>query len=287
MSLSVIVPAHSKAPRLALTLAGLAGQSGCGDVELVIVADNATPAVRQVIAAAPPARVVETPGVGRAAARNAGATVARGEWLVFVDDDILVQADFLACHRSAQAEQPGLVHGMLRELIGLLRVDDPALGGPSCPPIDAAALRAGCWSPGAARAVANPLEQAAEHAEAARWPWLACAGANLSVPRATWLASGGFDEAYGTRWGMEDIDFAFRLWASGVPVRLAPQARGYHMSHYNAARWDEHHDNLRRFQQRAACPEADALDALLSPAGSVERYRQRVDQIRQRGVSPA
>ncbi|WP_217471843.1 glycosyltransferase family 2 protein, partial [Burkholderia contaminans] len=60
MSLSVIIPAHSKAPRLALTLAGLAGQSGCGDVELVIVADNATPAVRQVIAAAPPARVVET-----------------------------------------------------------------------------------------------------------------------------------------------------------------------------------------------------------------------------------
>ena len=288
MSMSVIIPAHSKAPRLRLTLAGIAGQTGVGDFELVLVADNPTAAVREVLAESPFVRIVETPGLGRAGARNAGAAHAEGDLLIFIDDDILVRPDFLLSHQRAQAHQPGLVHGTLRELIGLLRVEDPSLGGPSCPPIKASELRSGDWQPDAARLVANPLEQAAEHPDACAWPWLACAGANISVPRAAWQAIGGFDEAYGTRWGVEDIDFAYRLWAAGIPVSLAPAAHGYHMSHYNAARWEEHHENLLRFQRLADCPEALALGELLSPTGSVGRYIRRVDQIRQQGaVAPA
>jgi GT2 family glycosyltransferase len=283
MRVSVIIPVHNKGPRLRLALAGILGQASTDDAELILSADNPTAEVRDIMSSVPNKRVVETPGLGRAAARNAGAACARGDLLVFIDDDILVQPDFLNCHRHAQAACPGLVHGSLREIIGLLRVQDPATGGPGCPAIDAEALSAGRWQPERMRLVANPLEQAAEHPDATQWPWLACAGANISVPRMLWEAHGGFDERYGTRWGVEDIDFAFRLWAAGVPITRAPTARGYHMSHYNAARWDEHNENLLYFQQRANCPEALALDALLSPNGSLERYRLRVAQIRQHG----
>jgi len=288
MRLSVVIPVHSKAARLRLTLAGLLGQIDSGDSQLILSADRPTAEVRAALTDVPEAIVVEPSRGGRAAARNAGAARADGDVLIFVDDDILVRADFLQCHRRAQAEQPGLVHGALREMIGLLRVEDPAAGGPGCPPIDAARLRSGDWDPGCARLVTNPLEQAAEHADAAaRWPWLACAGANISVPRAAWASIGGFDEGYGTSWGMEDIDFAYRLWKSGVPISLAPSARGYHMSHYSPSRWDEHRGNLARFQARANCPEALALSALLSPRGSLERYRECVHHIRQHGSAPS
>lgn len=285
-SLSVVVPVHSKASRLRLTLAGLFGQVDKGDVQLIIAADQATAEVRAVLLDATEATIVESPSRGRAAARNAGASRADGETLVFVDDDILVESDFLRCHRRAQAECPGLVHGALREMIGLLGVENPACGGPGCPPVDAAALRAGNWHPGGVRLVANALEQAAEHEDSVRWPWLACAGANLSVPRAAWASVGGFDEGYGASWGMEDVDFAYRLWTTGVPISLAPSARGYHMSHHHATRWDEQRDNMKRFQARAACPEALALPALLSARGSLHRYREAVDHIRQCGAIP-
>jgi GT2 family glycosyltransferase len=284
--LSVIVPVHSKAPRLRLTLAGLHGQVDAGDVELIIAADQATAAVRAVLTDATEAFIVEPSRRGRAAARNAGASRANGDVLVFVDDDILVQSDFLQCHRRAQIERPGLVHGALREMIGLLRVDDPACGGPGCPPVDAAKLRAGNWHPGGVRLVTSALEQAAEHVDSVRWPWLSCAGANISVPRAAWASVSGFDEGYGASWGMEDVDFAYRLWITGVPISLASTARGYHMSHHSASRWDEQRDNMKRFQSRADCAEALALPALLSANGSLRRYRECIDHIRQCGDVP-
>lgn len=283
MRVSVIIPVHNKGPRLRLALAGILGQASTDDAELILSADSPTAEVRDIISSVPNKRVVETPGLGRAAARNAGAACAR-RWQ-FKKSGCTRMSSSMNTSRSprAQAECPGLVHGSLREIIGLLRVQDPAVGGPGCPAIDAAALSAGRWQPEKMRLVANPLEQAAEHPEAAQWPWLACAGANISVPRMLWEVHGGFDERYGTRWGVEDIDFAFRLWAAGVPITRAPTARGYHMSHYNATRWDEHNENLLYFQQRANCPEALALDALLSPNGSLKRYRLRVAQIRQHG----
>jgi GT2 family glycosyltransferase len=284
--LSVVIPIHSKAPRLRLTLAGLRGQVDQGDVQLIIAADQATEAVRAVLRDETEAVIVESSRRGRAAARNAGAARADGETLVFVDDDILVESDFLRCHRQAQAKSPGLVHGALREIIGLLRVEDPAQGGPGCPPVEVGALRAGEWHPVGVRLVTNALEQAAEHPDAVGWPWLACAGANLSVPRCAWESVGGFDEGYGASWGMEDVDFAYRLWAMAVPISLAPAAVGYHMSHHHASRWDEQRDNMKRFQARAACPEALALPALLSARGSLRLYREAVDHIRQCGIVP-
>jgi len=277
---SLVIPVHCKPQRLALTLAAVQGQDGIGDVEVLLVADNPSPAVAALLATPSVGRVIASPGLGRAGARNLGARAARGDLLVFIDDDILLERDFLARHRAAQARTPGLVHGQLREIPGLSRIADPAAGGPGCAPVSAAALRAGAWQPEGIRLLTNALAQAIEHADAARWPWLA-AGANLSVPRRHWQQVGGFDASYGTRWGMEDIDFAYRLWAAGVPVMRAPEARGYHMSHGEAARWDDHHVNLRKFQRLANCPEALALDALLSANGSVQRYRQRIDQIRQ------
>ena len=192
----------------------------------------------------------------------------------------------MRAHEAAQRRRPGLVHGQLRELIGLYRVADPAQGGQQC--VNEAELRAGRWTPGDARVMANALEQAAEHPRALEeWPWLASGGANISVPKAVWASVGGFDESYGLRWGLEDIDFGFRLWRQGVPITLDRDACGHHMSHERGGRWQEQVDNLRRFQRLADCPAAAALDELLAPAGSLARYIARVDQMRQLACEPS
>lgn len=286
MRLSVIMPVHAKAERLRLCLASLRRQHQRCHFETIIVADAAQPAVLAQVKALPFARVLTTPGLGRAAARNLGASVASGDILLFIDDDVLVQDGFIEAHIQAQRRQPGLVHGRLRELIALTPLTDPAQGTPGCPPILEEDLLQGRWCPQSARVMANPLEQAAEHPRAVQWPWLASAGANISVSRQAWNLVGGFDASYGKRWGMEDLDFGYRLWQARVPIALEIRACGYHMSHHNPMRWDDHRHNLTLFQQRAKTPEAMALDDLLSPTGSLVRYIERVDQIRQNASSP-
>lgn len=278
------MPVHSKVHRLKLALEGVAAQSKSGDFEFIIVADNPTMAVRDVLSTSRDARVIETRGLGRAGARNAGATSASGKLLVFIDDDILIGREFLVAHEKAQLERPGMIHGALREIPGLTKIVDPSLGGPGCPPIDIEQIRSGNWQPQNVRLFTSPIEQAAEHVRAIEWPWLASAGANISVPKEIWQKIGGFDEEYGTRWGVEDIDFGYRLWKSGFSINLEADALGYHMSHYNPDRWSDHAENLKRFQQRAICPEAQALGELLSPTGSLDRYIKQVDHIRQLGA---
>ena len=280
---SIIMPVHAKASRLALTLAALEALQPSPSYELILVADNASPEVMRIVTGGP-WRLLETPGLGRAGARNCGARAAKAELLIFLDDDVLVRPDFIHQHVLAQARRPGLVHGRLREIIGLLRSDDPALGGAACPPIAAQALREGRWIPSSAmRLSASALEQAAEDPQAFdSAPWLASAGANLSLPRRLWEGIGGFDEAYGLRWGLEDLDFGFRLWRAGVTFLVADGAIGLHMSHQSATRWTDQQHNFERFFSMAGnCPEARALTALLSPSGSLAAYKLRLDQIAQ------
>ena len=293
MDVSVVMPAHAKPQRLRLTLAGLVAEreDWC---ELIVVADGARPETLAVLEEFKEnILVIRTPGLGRAGARNSGAKAARGEILVFVDDDILVGAGFVAAHRHGQSERPGLVHGRIRELIGLLRIEDPTQGGPGCPPIDLALVRAGRWRPDGARLFRTALEAAAERVHAGDLnvdaPWLAGAGANISIRRADWLRVGGFDEHYGTGWGLEDLDFAFRLFQAGVPISLAPEARGYHMSHHNPTRWAEQDTNFRILQAKTSAPEVLALGALLAQNGSADAYELAVRQIRMeaRSTEPA
>jgi len=92
LSFSVIVPACNEQAYLPATLAAIdAARSGASDhaVEVIVVDNDSTDATASV-AVGHGARVVHQPlrNVGRA--RNTGAAVATGEWLVFIDADTLV-----------------------------------------------------------------------------------------------------------------------------------------------------------------------------------------------------
>src|SRR5262249_12219137 len=52
-------------------------------------------------------RYLRQANAGPAAARNRGAAAARGEALVFIDNDILVEPSFLRLHLEALATHPG------------------------------------------------------------------------------------------------------------------------------------------------------------------------------------
>lgn len=95
-TVSFIVPAHDEERLLAATLQAIHyGAAACAIRYEIIVVDDASTDRTAVIAAESGARVVPVQHRQIAATRNSGARAARGDWLVFIDADTLINPEVL------------------------------------------------------------------------------------------------------------------------------------------------------------------------------------------------
>jgi glycosyltransferase involved in cell wall biosynthesis len=98
--LSVIVPTHNRADALDLTLSGLAKQSFELPWEVIVVNNNSSDNTEEIVELHQKSfpvrlRLLHETNPGPAAARNKGAFAAEGKYLIFIDNDIIVQENFL------------------------------------------------------------------------------------------------------------------------------------------------------------------------------------------------
>lgn len=165
-------------------------------------------------------------GFRAAAIRNEAIARASGDYLIMIDGDIALHADFVADHR--RVARPGwMVQGsrVLLDEVATRR----ALEGPWCPP--------GPFTPGLRN------RENAVHA-----PWLSRLAlrrgrdvyrvrtANLACWREDVVRVNGFDERF-VGWGREDSEFVARMLHAGVRLRhLKLAAIGYHLWHPEASR---------------------------------------------------
>lgn len=110
--ISIIVPTHNRADALARTLEHLSRQSFRETWEAVVVNNNCTDDTNDVVWRAQanfpvPLRLVDEKKPGPAAARNRGARASSGEYLIFMDNDILTAPDFIERHYRRLKENPG------------------------------------------------------------------------------------------------------------------------------------------------------------------------------------
>ncbi|MCO1574455.1 glycosyltransferase [Crossiella sp. SN42] len=260
--ISVVIPTRDRTTRLHLTLSALLAQTLDRDsFEVLLVDDAPRPgAVETVLAALPtglPLRLARSGGRGVAAARNAGAGLALGDLLLFLDDDTLADPDLLRAHLAAHTAPPPLpfthtvAHSRVSDLTAFLFTADPlrfsrtltGARGRTLAPADlptlprlARTLGPRCsFIEGVARAVTGvPAYQELR--------WLACVGTGTSMSRALFERAGGFDEGFGALWGGEDLELGLRLAAAGAEFRLLDPA-AYHLPqarHHTGA-------DLRRF----------------------------------------
>lgn len=281
-SCGIIIPTKNKAPRLKLTLSTLVSQRSKIS-EIIIVDDgsaDSTPSLASWFLQYLPIQYIHPQGRGRAAARNAGAAIAKSDLLIFLDDDILVGKGFVHAHMTAHNKNQTLVHGPLREMVGAAALQDPAEGGRGVPPLNDEVLQVQGFDVSQGRHMVNALERAIElmfkGALKNIAPWLCAVGANMSVSRAAWSALGGFDEEFGTTWGCEDLEFGYRAHKTGFDFVLSKNASGVHMTHQRPDRWDQHQINLDRFVLKHPVPEVICLPKLLGPNGSPEHYESAV-----------
>ncbi len=101
--ISVIVPTHNRRELLEKKLKALEPQK---PFEVIVVADGCTDETAKFLQTYQPhylLRYLETPGKGAAFARNVGAREAKGERLLFSDDDAIPRAGWLEAHQRASS----------------------------------------------------------------------------------------------------------------------------------------------------------------------------------------
>lgn len=257
MRISVIIITKDEQPRLRLCLASLARQTirWGQDAELIIVDDGSTPAVgaAEIPADLPLPRIIRHGrSQGRSAARNAGAALARGERLLFLDGDTLLSPGTAALHSELGADELG--RGEQRHLRGTRFFRDPSTGEPwpgkeslvrSLGDLSArlvtermiAEMPFDRWVersevaiyPGAAPRRLYDLEMSALRARSApRAQWMAASGHNFSVPRVAFATAGGFNEHIALN---EHRELALRLCRRGARLVLVEGAISIHITH--------------------------------------------------------
>ncbi|MFL5894438.1 MAG: glycosyltransferase family 2 protein [Thermoleophilaceae bacterium] len=192
---SVVVPTRNRARRLEALLASLADQDGA-DAEVVVV-DNASEDDTPAVVAAARARAIRLAApMGPAVARNAGWRAARGDLVVFTDDDCVAQPGWIAALAAVHA-----------------RDAEAVIQGRTVPdPREAARLGAFARS----QAVTGP------------GPWFQTC--NIAYPRALLERLGGFDESFTDAAG-EDTDLGWRAIEAGARVIFEPAALNWHAVH--------------------------------------------------------
>src|SRR3954454_18965371 len=178
---SVVVPTIGR-PSLDVLLDALAAASGPRPAELILVDDRpGGPPLQADVDGLPPVRVVRTGGGGPARARNLGWRTARTEWIAFLDDDVVPDADWYERLEEDLADLPPDVAGSQ----GRVRVALPAGRRPTD------------WERGTAGLGTSS--------------WIT---ADLAYRRAALAAVGGFDERL-PRAFREDSDLALRVMDAG------------------------------------------------------------------------
>jgi HAD superfamily hydrolase (TIGR01662 family) len=182
----VVIPTAGR-PSLARTTDSLQAGHGPLPERVLVVDDRPSPDRPLPLGTIPTAvEIVRGPARGPAAARNAGWRCSRAEWVVFLDDDVVVPSRWRAALARDLANLPPRCAGSQ----GRIRVPLPRTRRPTD------------WE----RNVAG--------LERARW-----ATADMAYRRSALEAVGGFDERFDRAY-REDADLALRMTAAGFELAI-------------------------------------------------------------------
>ncbi|HEY7019879.1 MAG TPA: glycosyltransferase [Ktedonobacterales bacterium] len=213
---SVITPTYNRRESLLATLRALESQSfPAHQFEVVVIADGCTDGSADACRALRTSyalRVIEQANAGPAVARNAGCQQAHAPLLVFLDDDVIPDPDFLTAHWR--------IHQQASKQVVI---------GPLLRPPNARLQPWVYWE-------LATLEQ--QYGAMARGEWEPSPRqfytGNASVARVAVLDAGGFNPEFRRA---EDVEMAYRLEGSGHTFVFAPQARGLHYAQRSFTSW--------------------------------------------------
>jgi glycosyltransferase involved in cell wall biosynthesis len=214
---TVVIPTYNRVARLQRVISALERQAYPLDAfEVVIVSDGSTDgtdACLNALRSTMRVRWFAQPNRGPAAARNLAVQKAEGEFILFIDDDVVPEPQLLREHARShgEADRDVVVLGPLLtpaafEMTPWVRWEQEALMK------QYTALQNGDW-PASARQFYT---------------------GNASLRRSHILSVGGFDEGFRRA---EDVELAYRLADRGLGFLFNMQAVGLHFAERSFRAW--------------------------------------------------
>ena len=203
---SVVIPTYQRRDVVLESVRALAGQEYNGGYEVIVVVDGSTDGSAEALRglATPfPLTVIEQSNKGLANARNRGAAAAKGEIILFLDDDMEAHSRLLEEHEQSHQEGADVVMGHI----------------PLHPksPENFLSLGVKAWAEDRCEILSR---------QNGELPFRELLCGQLSLTRKTFLDVSGFDTDFNINgsFGNEDIDFSYRLKKKRYKVVFNPKA---------------------------------------------------------------
>lgn len=227
LRLSIVIPAFNNADHVYLTLTALKRQEvDFDDWEVLLIDDSYDEAMLIFENGDFPAlRVIQKEHSGRADTRNVGIKESRGDIIIFMDSDIIVDKNFVRSHYEVHMKNEcdivlGKVKHIPPEYLGSVRqivLDDICIKE-----IDKYVIRE------------SYLDLATEVFSnkdiGGHIGWICCLFSNCSVKRKVIETSGLFDTDF-EGWGLEDIELGYRFHLNNFKFGYYKELCGYHIDH--------------------------------------------------------
>lgn len=207
---SVIIPTYNGAQKVLDLLKCLELQSFKDFETLVVIdgsTDNTVDLLENTFFSLNSFRLITQENIGRAAVRNRGAGEAKGDILIFFDDDMKPEEGCVAAHIAFHEKHHNAVS--VGSAINMLIDSDSEMQKYKC-------YYSREWE----------AKLFTESEKSLTKDNLYLTAANFSIQKATFGDLGGFDERLKDA---EDYDLAVRLFAKGIPVYYTRTAAAWHM----------------------------------------------------------
>lgn len=230
--LSIVIITYNKLDYLRAVLTGLERQSEKRNQEIIIVNDGSIDGTKAFLDCKESKlnyKHVHLPNSGSSVARNTGIAMARGEYILFLDNDIILEDSFVCHLRKSICRYPDRIHSGRLRLIPL-----------QCVPFvfemkeqqNVRHYFSYLERVSYLDAIYGSLQVAYQKKDdhpLACW-WALATGGNMCFPKRVIQQVGFFDEDFKT-WGPEDIDLCYRAFRENYLLKYNEDCKLYHLDH--------------------------------------------------------
>jgi glycosyltransferase involved in cell wall biosynthesis len=229
--ISVVIITHNKVNYLRAILKNLENQTYTSSIEYIVVNDGSSDNTKDFLDNYNGRLNLQFNTIensGAAVARNTGIRMSKGKYILFLDDDIILEISYIEKLLSSISIYPNKVHSGKIELIPLDVVPSIIEELDNTGKINHDYLLKHSYVDTIYKtlqiAYSKPLSK-----NLCCW-WGIVSGGNICFPRHIIEDSGYFDETF-KEWGPEDIDFCYRAFKKNYTHKYNENCHLYHLDH--------------------------------------------------------